>query len=52
MDWVEVWSAGCFRYAAFVDEAGGCGRLLWVIEDGTACRRLFLRGDTVTFYLI
>jgi hypothetical protein len=51
-DCVEVWSAGSFRYAAYVDERAEDGRLIWVIENGTGSRRLFVRDDPFDLYSI
>lgn len=51
-DCVEVWSDGSFRYAAYIDDRADDGRLIWVIENGTGCRRLFVRDDPVTLYSI
>jgi len=51
-DWVEVWSDGSFRYGAYVDDRADDGELIWVIENGTGCRRLFVRDDPVTLYSI
>ncbi|MBT8163721.1 MULTISPECIES: hypothetical protein [Arthrobacter] len=51
-DCVEVWSAGSFRYIAYVDDLAADGQLIWVIENGTGSRRLFVRDDPVTLYLI
>jgi hypothetical protein len=49
---VEVWSNGSFLYAAYVDDRADDGRLIWVIENGTGCRHLFVRDDPVTLYSI
>jgi len=46
-DGVEV-CLGDLQYAGWVDAVGDRGHLIWVIENGTADRRLFLRGDGVT----
>jgi hypothetical protein len=51
-DLVEVWSNDSFRYAAYVDDRADDGRLLWVIENGTGSRRLFVQEDPVTLYPI
>lgn len=48
---VVVLSPGPFQYAAYVDDRTEDGQLIWAIEEGTGCRRLFLRGDPVAFYL-
>ena len=49
---VEVWPAGSFCYAAYVDDRAEDGRLIWVIEKSTGSRHLFIRGDPVTLHLI
>lgn len=36
------------QYAGWAEAVGDRGHLIWVIENGTADRRLFLRGDGVT----
>lgn len=46
-DGVEV-CLGDLQYAGWVDAVGDRGHLIWVIENGTAGPRLFLRGDGVT----
>ncbi len=51
-EFVEVWSAGSFRYGAYVDDRAEDGTLIWVIENGTGSRRLFVRDDPVTLYSI
>ena len=50
-DGVEV-CLGDLQYAGWVDAVGDRGHLIWVIENGTADRRLFRRGDGVTLCLI
>jgi hypothetical protein len=37
---------------AYVDDRADDGQLVWVIENGTGCRRLFVLGDPVTLYLV
>ncbi|WP_115788439.1 hypothetical protein [Arthrobacter silvisoli] len=49
---VEVWSVDSYLYTAFVDDRADDGRLIWVIENGTGSRRLFVRDDPVTLYVI
>ena len=49
-DRVEVWSDNSFRYTAYVDDRADDGRLLWLVENGTGSRRLFVRDDAVTLY--
>lgn len=49
---VEVWSYDSFLYTAYVDDRADDGRLIWVIENGAGSRRLFVRDDPVTLYLI
>jgi hypothetical protein len=49
---VDVWSIDSFLYAAYVDDRSDDGALIWVIQNGTGCRRLFVRGDPVTLYSI
>lgn len=49
---VEVWSIESFLYAAYVDDRSDDGRLIWVIENGTGYRRLFIRDDPVMLYSI
>jgi hypothetical protein len=51
-DLVEVWSNNSLRYAAYVDDRADDGRLLWVIDNGTGSRRLFIQEDRVTLYPI
>jgi hypothetical protein len=51
-DCVEVWSIDSFLYAAYVDDRSDDGQLIWVVENGTGCRRLFVRDDPVTLYSI
>ena len=51
-DIVEVWSNDSFCYAAYVDDRADDGQLIWVIENGTGSRRLFVRDDPVTLYSI
>ena len=47
---IEVWSNNSFLYLAYVDVRSDDGQLIWVIENGTGGRRLFVRGDPVTLY--
>ena len=47
---IEVWSSNSFLYLAYVDVRSDDGQLIWVIENGTGDRRLFVRGDPVTLY--
>ena len=49
---VEVWSDDSFLYIAFVDDRADDGQLIWVIENGTGSRRLFVCDDPITLYLI
>lgn len=49
---VEVWSNDSFLYAAYIDDRADDGQLIWVIEHGTGCRRLFVRDDPITLYSI
>jgi hypothetical protein len=49
---VEVWSIDSFLYAAYVDDRADDGGLIWVIENGTGCRRLFVSDDPVVLYSI
>jgi hypothetical protein len=49
-DRVEVWSMNTFLFAARVDDRTEDGEVLWVIEECTGMRRLFLRRDKVTLY--
>lgn len=51
-DFVEVSPGGTFLYAAYVDDRSDDGELIWVVEDGTGCRRLFVRDDPVLLYAI
>ncbi|QDG64839.1 hypothetical protein NIBR502772_00225 [Pseudarthrobacter sp. NIBRBAC000502772] len=51
-DCVEVWSIDSFLYAAYVDDGADDGGLIWVIENCTGCRRLFVRDDPVVLYSI
>ena len=51
-DLVEVWSYDSFLYAAYVDDRSDDGGLIWVIENGAGCRRLFVRDDPVVLYSI
>ncbi|MFD1211785.1 hypothetical protein ACFQ36_07000 [Arthrobacter sp. GCM10027362] len=51
-DCVEVWSPDSFLYAAYVDDRSDDDQLIWVIENRTGCRRLFVRDDPVTLYSI
>ena len=46
-DGVEV-CLGDLQYAGLVKAVGDRENLFWVIENGTADRRLFRRGDGVT----
>ena len=46
-DDIEVWLSDSFQYSGRVDHVGTHGQIIWVIENGTAQRRLFLRGDDV-----
>lgn len=39
-----------YLYIAFVDDLAEDGETIWLIEDGTGSRRLFIRGDAVTLY--
>ncbi|WP_214971570.1 hypothetical protein [Arthrobacter sp. ISL-5] len=47
---VEVWAGGSYAYMAYIDDRSNDGQLLWIIEDGTATRTLFLRDDNITLY--
>lgn len=49
---IEVWSNNSFLYLAYVDVRSDDGQLIWVIENGTGGRRLFVRGDPVTLYSV
>ena len=49
-DRVEIWSMNTFLCAARVDDRTEDGEVLWVIEECTGMRRLFLRRDKVTLY--
>ncbi len=49
-DNIEVWSSDTFQYTGRVDQIGNQAQVIWVIENGTAHRRLFLRDDNVTFF--
>lgn len=49
-DFVEVWSMDSYLYLAFVDDLSEDGDIIWLVEDGTGSRRLFIRGDAVTLY--
>jgi hypothetical protein len=49
-DRVDVWSNNSFRYTAYVDDRTDDGRLIWLIENGTGSRRLFVHEDPVTLY--
>jgi hypothetical protein len=42
-----VWSSGAFQYTGRVDQVGNQGEIIWVIENGTAHRRLILREDDI-----
>lgn len=47
---IEVWSNNSFLYLAYVDVRSDDGQLIWVVENGTGGRRLFVRDDPVTLY--
>lgn len=47
---VEIWSMNTFLFAARVDDRTEDGEVVWVIEERTGMRRLFLRSDKVTLY--
>jgi hypothetical protein len=49
---VEVWSEDSFLYLGFVDDRADDGQLIWVFEDGTGSRHLFLRDDPISLYSI
>lgn len=49
-DRVDVWSDNSFRYTAYVDDRADDGRLLWLIENGTGSRRIFVHDDNVLLY--
>ncbi|WP_139025197.1 hypothetical protein [Paenarthrobacter nitroguajacolicus] len=49
-DLVEVWSEGRILHLAYVDDLSEDGRIVWLLESGTASRRLFLREDAITLY--
>jgi hypothetical protein len=51
-DCVEVSSVDSSLYAAYVDDRSDDGELIWVVENGTGCRRLFVRDDPVMLYSI
>jgi hypothetical protein len=51
-DCVEVSSVDYSLYAAYVDDRSDDGGLIWVVENGTGCRRLFVRDDPVLLYSI
>jgi hypothetical protein len=51
-DCAEVWSNDSFLYAAYVDDRSDNGQVIWVIENGTGSRRLFVRDDPVTLYSV
>jgi hypothetical protein len=51
-DCIEVSSADSFLYAAYVDDRSDDGELIWVVENGTGCRRLFVRDDPVMLFSI
>ncbi|SDX60848.1 hypothetical protein SAMN04487912_12213 [Arthrobacter sp. cf158] len=48
---VEVHAEDAFPYVAYVDRRDIVGGVIWLIEDGTGMRRLFLRNDPVALYL-
>ena len=49
-DRVEVWTAGRKAFLGYVSERSEDGRLLWLTEDGTGGRRLYLLGDDIAVY--
>ncbi|WP_028266016.1 hypothetical protein [Arthrobacter sp. MA-N2] len=49
---VEFGSNGSFLYAAYIDGRADDGHLIWVIENGTGCRYLFVRDAPITLYSI
>ncbi|MCO4252156.1 hypothetical protein [Pseudarthrobacter raffinosi] len=49
-DRVEIWAENLFLFSARVDDRTDDGEVLWVIEERTGMRRLFLRSDGVTLY--
>lgn len=49
-DRVEVWTAGRKAFFGTVSDRREDGELLWLTEDGTGSRRLFLRTDDVAVY--
>lgn len=49
---VEVWSVNSFCYTAYVDDRADDGQLIWVIENGTGSRRLFIPDDPVELYSV
>jgi hypothetical protein len=51
-EYVEVWSHESFCYGAYVDDRSDDGQLIWVTENGTGSRRLFVRDDPVMLYSI
>jgi hypothetical protein len=51
-EFVEVRSTAPFPYAAYVDDLADDGRLIWLIEKNTGCRRLFVHDDPVTLYFL
>ena len=51
-DCVEVSRVDSSLYVAYVDDRSDDGGLIWVVENGTGCRRLFVRDDPVLFYSI
>jgi hypothetical protein len=51
-DSVEVSSVDSYLYAAYVDDRSDDGELIWVVENGTGCRRLFVRDDPVLLYSV
>jgi hypothetical protein len=51
-DCVEVSRIDSSFYVAYVDDRSDDGELIWVVENGTGHRRLFVRDDPVLFYSI
>lgn len=49
-DRVEIWSLNTFMCSGHVDDRTDDGEILWVIEERTGTRRLFLRSDKVTLF--
>lgn len=49
-DLVEVWSEGTVLHYAYVDDVSEGGSVVWLVENGTGSRRLFLQNDPVTLY--